>query len=77
MGSSFPGRGRSYGTAASVEGTNRVEAVVVDGGAKAGLWRFDLMTKSQVAVGTIRVISGEPVQISASSVAAASLIAVS
>jgi hypothetical protein len=67
-GSAFAARGRSYGTAASVEGANRVEAVVVEGSAKPGLWRFELMTTSGVAPGTIRVISGEPVQISSTSV---------
>jgi hypothetical protein len=67
-GSSFPARGRSYGAAASVEGTNRVEAVLVEASGKPGLWRFDLMTQSAVAPGTLRVISGEPVQISSSSV---------
>jgi PKD domain-containing protein len=66
--SSFPARGRSYGTAASVEGDNRVEAVLVQASGKPGLWRFDLMTTSGVAPGTIRVITGEPVQVSSTSV---------
>jgi hypothetical protein len=66
--SSFPARGRSYGTAASVEGANRVEAVVVVGSGKPGLWRLELLTMSAVAPGTIRVIAGEPVQISSTSV---------
>jgi len=66
--SSFPARGRSYGTAASVEGANRVEAVVVEGSGKPGLWRLELLTMSAVAPGTIRVIAGEPVQISSTSV---------
>ena len=66
--SSFPARGRSYGTAASVEGDNRVEAVVVEASGKPGLWRFDLMTTSGVAPGSLRVIAGEPVQVSPTSV---------
>jgi hypothetical protein len=66
--SSFPARGRSYATAASVEGDNRVEAVLVQASGKPGLWRFDLMTTSAVAPGTIGVIAGEPVQVSATSV---------
>jgi hypothetical protein len=67
-GSSFPGRGRSYGTAGSVDGTNRVEAVVVEAGSKPGLWRFDLMSGSAAARDTIRVITGDVVQVSSSSV---------
>ncbi len=67
-GSAFPARGRSYGTAASIEGDNRVEAMLVEASGKPGLWRFDLMTTSGVAGGTIRVIAGEPVQVSSTSV---------
>jgi hypothetical protein len=51
-----------------VEGANRVEAVLLAGSAKPGLWRFDLLTTSAVAAGSIRVISGDPVQISSTSV---------
>jgi hypothetical protein len=64
--SSFPSRGKSYGTAASIEGANRVEAMVVEGAGKAGLWRFDFLATS--GVGEIRVISGDVAQVSPSSV---------
>jgi hypothetical protein len=64
--SSFPGRGKSYGTAASIEGANRVEAMVVEGSGKAGLWRFDFLATSGVA--EIRVIAGDVVQVSPSPV---------
>jgi hypothetical protein len=65
---SFPTRGRSYGAAASVDGANRVEAVLVDGSGKSGLWRFEFLTTSTVVPGSIRVIAGEPVQIASTSV---------
>jgi hypothetical protein len=63
---SFPGRGRATGVADLVNGENRVEAVLVETAGKAGLWRIDF-NASDVAVGSLRVISGEAVLLGASS----------
>jgi hypothetical protein len=65
---SFPGRGRAYGVAALADGTNRVEAVLVEGAGKAGLWRFDLLNAETVVSGGIHVIAGDVVNIAANSV---------
>jgi hypothetical protein len=65
---SFAGRGKTYGMSGLAGEETRVEATLVDAADKPGLWRFDLLTTSAVAAGSIRVISGDPVQISSTSV---------
>ena len=64
----FPGRGRAYGVASLVEGENRVEALLVEGAGKGGLWRFDLMNSQAVVPGSLRAIAGDVVSIASSSV---------
>jgi hypothetical protein len=64
---SFPGRGRAYGVGPLVEGENRVEATVVEGAGKPGLWRFDFVD-SYADVGSIHVVAGEVVDVAATSV---------
>jgi len=63
----YPDVGRAYGMSAFVDGANRVEATLVDGKGKAGVWRFEFLG-SQVADGSIRVIAGEVVGIAATSI---------
>jgi hypothetical protein len=63
----YPDAGRAYGMSAFIDGANRVEATLVDGKGKAGLWRFEFLG-SQVASGSIRVIAGEAVGVAATSV---------
>jgi hypothetical protein len=65
---SFPGRGRAHGVATLVEGENRIEATLVEGAGKAGLWRFDLVNGRAIATESIRVVSGDVVAVSATSV---------
>lgn len=64
----FPGRGRSYGTAGLVNGENRVEATVVEAAGKPGLWRFDVVSQQFDGSGRIRVIAGEVVAVAPNSV---------
>src|SRR5262249_38323189 len=64
----FPGSGRAYGLAPLVEGENRVEAVLVESGGKAGLWRFEFMNAQSVVPGSIHVIAGDVVTVASSSV---------
>jgi hypothetical protein len=59
----FPGPGRGFGTARLVEGENRVEALLVESGRKAGLWRIDLRPSEAILAGSLRVISGDVVQL--------------
>jgi hypothetical protein len=59
----FPGRGRGFGSARLVDGENRVEAVVVESAGKGGLWRIDLKPSEAILAGSLRVISGEAVQV--------------
>jgi PKD domain-containing protein len=59
----FPGSGRGFGTARLADGENRVEAVVVESAGKAGLWRIDLKPSEAILAGSLRVISGEIVQL--------------
>ena len=65
---SFPGRGRAYGVASLAVAENRVEATVVEGSGKPGLWRFDVMNSENVVAGSIRVLAGEVVNVAASSI---------
>ena len=66
-GASYPDRGRAYGTSAFVDGTNRVEATLVDGKGKAGVWRFELLGAEGID-GSIRVLAGDVVTVAATSI---------
>jgi hypothetical protein len=63
----YPDAGRAYGMSAFIDGTNRVEATLVDGKGKTGVWRFEFLG-SQVADGSIRVIAGDVVGVAATSI---------
>ena len=52
--------GRHQGIAKVRRGDNRVDAELVDGQGKPGLWRFEL--SGVVAAGSLRVLSGDVVQ---------------
>lgn len=65
---SYPGVGRAYGMGAFVDGTNHVEATLVDGRGKAGVWRFNFLASQSIAAGSLRVIAGDAVEISGSSI---------
>jgi len=64
----YPGVGRAYGMGVFVEGTNHVEATLVEGSGKAGQWRFEFLGSQAIAPGSIRVVAGEVVTIAESSV---------
>src|SRR6266545_2203798 len=64
---SYPDAGRAYGMAALVEGTNRVEATLVEGRGKAGVWRFELYGALAIVPGSLRVIAGDVVALAGSS----------
>jgi hypothetical protein len=64
---SYPEAGRAYGMAALVDGPNHVEATLVDGKGKAGLWRFEFLS-SQAVAGSLRVVAGDVVTLGATSV---------
>jgi hypothetical protein len=65
---SYPGVGRAYGMAAFIDGQNHVEATLVEGRGKAGLWRFDFMSSQAIAPGSIRVLAGDVASVAASSI---------
>jgi hypothetical protein len=65
---SYPDAGRGYGMAAFSDGQNHVEATLVEGRGKAGLWRFDFMGSRAIAPGSIRVLAGDVASVAASSV---------
>ena len=50
-----------------VSGENRVEAVLVESAGKPGLWRIDLKPDDVILAGSLRVITGEAVQVGSSS----------
>jgi hypothetical protein len=56
------GRGRVQASARLPRGESRVDAELVDGEGKPGLWRFELGT--YVAPGSVRVLAGEVLQVS-------------
>jgi hypothetical protein len=60
---SYPEAGRAYGMGAFVEGTNHVEATLVDGHGKAGVWRFNFLASQAVAAGSIHVVAGDAVSV--------------
>jgi hypothetical protein len=64
---SYPDRGRAYGTSAFVDGVNRVEATLVEGKGKAGVWRFEFLGVEGVD-GSIRVLAGDVVTVAATSI---------
>jgi len=65
---SYPGAGRAYGMAALSDGQNHVEATLVEGRGKAGLWRFDFMSAEAIAPGSIRAVAGDIASVAASSI---------
>jgi PKD domain-containing protein len=65
---SYPDAGRAYGMAALVDGPNHVEATLVEGKGKAGLWRFEFLSSQTIASGSIRVLAGDAVTVAASAV---------
>jgi len=65
---SYPGAGRAYGMAAFSDGQNHVEATLVEGRGKAGLWRFDFMSTQAIAPGSIRVAAGDVASVAATSI---------
>ena len=64
---SYPDRGRAYGMSSFVDGANRVEATLVDGKGKAGVWRFEFLGAEGVD-GSIRVLAGDVVTVAATSI---------
>jgi hypothetical protein len=65
---SYPETGRAYGMGAFVFGANHVEATVVDGRGKAGVWKFNFLAPQSIAAESLRVIAGDAVEISGSSI---------
>jgi hypothetical protein len=65
---SYTEAGRAYGMGAFVDGENRVEATLVDGRGRAGVWRFNFLASQSVAAGSLRVIAGDAVDVSGSSI---------
>jgi hypothetical protein len=63
---SVAGRGRTYGVLARRAEESRIEATLVEGAGRPGLWRFDLADGSGAS--RIRVIAGEAVSVTGSSV---------
>jgi hypothetical protein len=63
----YPDAGRAYGMAGFVDGQNRVEATLVDGRGKPGLWRFEFMSAQAIATDSIRVLAGNVVSMAATS----------
>jgi hypothetical protein len=62
---SYPDRGRAYGMAAFVDGANRVEATLVEGKGKAGVWRFEFLGTEG---GSIHVLAGDVSTVAATSI---------
>jgi len=65
---SYPGAGRAYGMGALIDGPNHVEATLVEGKGKAGLWRFEFLSSQAIASGSIRVLAGNAVTVGASAI---------
>ena len=63
----FLSYGTASGTARLVEGENRVDAVLVEA-ARPGRWRFELRETDAVQPGSLRVLSGEVLQLGPTSV---------
>jgi hypothetical protein len=65
---SYPDAGRAYGMGALIDGPNHVEATLVEGKGKAGLWRFEFLNSQAIASGSIRVLAGDAVTVGASAI---------
>jgi hypothetical protein len=65
---SVAGRGRTYGALARSREESRVEATLVDTAGKPGLWRFDVSDSGGSASPRIRVLTGDAVSLTGSSV---------
>ncbi len=63
----YASSGRSMAVAQGVKGDNRIEAQLVQGGG-AGTWRFDLAATGTFEPGSLRVIAGEVVVVTADAV---------
>jgi len=55
----FSAAGRSNGVAEGRRGPNRVEAQLVEGTGKPGIWRFEFGATPSFKVGSLRVVAGE------------------
>jgi hypothetical protein len=60
------GPGKQQGAARAKRDDNRVDGEVVQGGSRAGLWRFEL--SEGVAPGSVRVLAGDALEVSDSAV---------
>jgi hypothetical protein len=65
---SYLERGRAYGMGVISEGANHVEATLVEGGGKAGQWTFNFLAAQAIAPGSIRVIAGDALTVSETSI---------
>jgi hypothetical protein len=65
---SFPGVGRSMAIVEGQEGTNRIEALLVQAAGAPGTWRFEFAGESAVEPGSLSVIAGQPVEVTGDSV---------
>jgi len=65
---SYVETGRAYGMGAISEGANHVEATLVEGSGKAGQWTFNFLAAQAIAPGSIRVIAGDALSVSESSI---------
>ena len=63
----FAGQGRSVLRSSRARGLHRVEGVVVEGGGRAGTWRFDL-AGANVRAGSLRVLAGDVMLVAADQV---------
>jgi hypothetical protein len=64
----YADRGRGYGTSPLGDGENRVEATLVSGAGKPGLWRFDVVKGASLDPGTVQVLTGDVVSVTSNTV---------
>jgi len=64
----YAGAGRVVLATQGRRGENRIEAQLVQGPDRAGTWRFELGPTASFEPGTLRVIAGDVVQVTADSV---------
>ncbi|HEY7513247.1 MAG TPA: hypothetical protein VIC87_02155, partial [Vicinamibacteria bacterium] len=62
------GQGPVSGVVASRPGPNRIEAQLVQANGKPGTWRFDLSLTSGLVAGSLRVVAGEAVAVTADAI---------